>query len=267
MPRRAPFVSHSGVWSLVGLAALGGWYATRLAVGEATPAVDDDDSLRRAMNAIHESRRLFVFSQWLMVVAQVATLVAVAIFLSRLKAEVEPHRRRFPDDEDEASRFWHTAAVACAGIWVTSGLVAAAARAALVRYDFSLFFDDERSSDEVVAELVFNVSDYVAAYGLATFAVAMALLGAITRAAGRDVDGVVVVTVTAVIAAAAGTIGAVGAAVVAVRDGRTGDHAAWRPGSGVGVVAIVGWMAVLLALIAAGWRDRADATVEASNSA
>lgn len=267
MPRRAPFVSHSGVWSFVGLTALGGWYATRLAVGEGTPAGDDGVSLRRAMNAIHESRRLFVFSQWLMVVAQMATLVAVAIFLSRLRAEIEPHRRRFPDDEDEASRSWHTAAVACAGIWVTSGLVAAAARAALVRYDFSLIFDDERSSDEVVAELVFNVGDYVAAFGLLAFAVAMALLGAIARAAGQDVDGVAIVTVPAIIAAAAGTIGAVGAAVVVLRDGRTGDHAAWRPGSGVGVVAIVGWMAVLLALIAASWRDREDATVEASNSA
>lgn len=236
----------SGASAAIALAALAGWVITTVASGTSSPAGDQSDSFERMLRNIHDSRRLFVLSHFLIVVASVATLVAVVAFVAA--------------HSDRASKpTGAPVAVSALAVWCASVVIAAAARAHLVRYDFSIV--DREFRDYTPVLVIVNVADYVAAFGLVAFVVAAGW----TAYALADPYGELQLAVYgAGFAAALASPAAIGSAFPTVRDGRFGDTSALRPGGGSAIVFLVGWVIVVAAILLAEIRMRRIRTTDGS---
>lgn len=235
-------MTRHAVVAVVALCALVGHVATRLAVGQTSP-IGDGPEIDVTLARIEDSRRLFALSHWLFVVALIATLVAVVLRLTSIGAVGQQPNAR------------PAVFVAMSGllVWTVCGIVAAAARAQLVRWDFSL--PDSRGTDERIAFLAHNLAEYAWAFGLLGFGVGMV---ATSRALSAEFESDPVVP-AAVFAALCATPAALGPAFPSVREGRFGDTSAFRPGSGAGILVIVAWVVVLAAIAVAGFTRRSPA--------
>jgi len=235
-------VTRHAVVAVVALCALAGHVGTRLAVGQTSPIGDRSD-IDVALARIDDSRRLFALSHWLFVVALIATVVAMALHLTLAGVGEQPPNAR------------PAVVVAMSGllVWTVCGIVAAAARAQLVRWDFSL--PDSRGTDERIAFLAHNLAEYAWAFGLLGFGVGMV---ATARALSAEFESDPVVP-AAVFAALCATPAALGPAFLSFRDGRFRDTSAFRPGSGADILVIVAWVVVLAAIAVAGFTRRSPA--------